>query len=182
MMGKFLVVLILSSAVLGGAAMYYFQVYAYYEPVQISDVPAMQGTTRIQLTLLASAAPEPIPVADFQGIDATSSPLRFRGCFTTRMSIAMLTETYVTYSDPVPLTAPRWFACFDAKAIGADLEDGQAFAFLSQANITYGIDRVVAIYDDGRAFAWHQINQCGDVVFAGKPAPAGCPPPPDRSN
>jgi len=182
MMGKFLAVLIVSSAVLGGAAMYYFQVYAFYEPVVISQTPAMQGATRIQLTSLTSAAPEPILVADFQGIDATSSPLRFRGCFTTRMSIAMLTETYVTYEDAVPLTAPNWFGCFDARAIGADLENGQAFAFLSEANITYGIDRVVAIYDDGRAYAWHQINHCGDVVFAGNPAPAGCPPPPDRSN
>ena len=159
MMGKFLAVLIVSAAVLGAAAMYYFQVYAYYKPVQISDSPAMPGATRIQLTSLTSTVPEPILVADFQGIDATSSPLRFRGCFTTPMSIAMLTETYVTYGDAVPLTAPHWFGCFDAKAIGADLADGQAFAFLSERDIVDGIDRVVAVYGDGRAYAWHQLNE-----------------------
>ena len=182
MTGKIVVVLIVAIAALGGAAMYYFQVYAFYEPVVIAQTPAMQGATRIQLTALVSAAPEPILVADFQGIDASSSPLRFRGCFTTPMSIALLTETYVTYDAAVPLIAPKWFGCFDARAIGQDLEAGRAFAFLSEPNIVYGIDRVVAIYGDGRAFAWHQINQCGEQVFAGNPPPTGCPPPPDRSN
>ncbi|MGR3341925.1 MAG: DUF6446 family protein [Paracoccaceae bacterium] len=158
-MGKFLAVLIVSAAVLGGAAMYYFQVYAYYEPVNISDVPAMQGATRIQLTSITTDQPEPILIADFQGIDATSSPLRFRGCFTTRMSIAMLTETYLTYEGAVPLIAPHWFGCFDAQSIGRDIEDGQAFAFLSERDIVDGIDRVVAVYDDGRAYAWHQLNE-----------------------
>ena len=159
MMGRVLAVLIVSAAVFGGAAIYYFQVYAYYEPVEISHVPAMQGATRIQLTSLVSQTPEPILVADFQGIDATSSPLRFRGCFTTRMSIAMLTETYVTYEGAVPLIAPHWFVCFDAQAIGQDIEDGQAFAFLSERDIVDGIDRVVAVYGDGRAYAWHQLNE-----------------------
>ena len=94
----------------------------------------------------------------------------------------MLTETYVSYEGAVPLNAPNWFGCFDAASIGEDLEEGQAFAFLSERNITYGIDRVVAVYDDGRAYAWHQINRCGQVVFAGNPAPSGCPPPPSRSD
>jgi hypothetical protein len=46
-------------------------------------------------------------------------------------------------------------------------------------HIRWGIDRVVAVLPDGRGFAWHQINPCGEVVFNGEPAPAGCPPLPE---
>jgi hypothetical protein len=74
------------------------------------------------------------------------------------------------------LTAPGWFGCFDAEAIGEALKEGRAVAYLGEENIHYGIDRVVAVMDDGRAFAWHQINACGAVVFNGEPAPEGCPP------
>jgi hypothetical protein len=48
--------------------------------------------------------------------------------------------------------------------------------------VLYGIDRVLAIYPDGRAFAWHQINACGKFVFDGDPPPEGCPPVPERLN
>ena len=98
------------------------------------------------------------------------------------MSLPMLTETYVLYDDAVPLNAPDWFDCFDAARIGAALEDGSALAFLGTANITYGIDRIVAITDDGRGYAWHQINICGEEVFDGRPAPEGCPDPDERTN
>jgi len=40
------------------------------------------------------------------------------------------------------------------------------------------VDRVLAIYPDGRGYAWHQINRCGKIVFDGQPAPADCPSPP----
>ncbi len=180
-MGKFFAGLIVISAILAGAAIYYLQEYAFYEPITVSDNPSNRWETQIQLTLLATEQPEPILVDNFEGIDADSSPLRFRACFKTAQSWAMLTETYVLYDDPVPLIGPKWFECFDAKEIGPDLESGLALAFLSEENITYGIDRVIAIYDDGRAFAWHQINACGEVVFNGEPAPEGCPKPPERS-
>ena len=45
-----------------------------------------------------------------------------------------------------------------AAAIGAALETGEAVAFLSQANSHPGVDRVVAVFPDGRAYAWHQLN------------------------
>ena len=92
-----------------------------------------------------------------RGIDADSSPLRFRACFSTPLSQAMLTETYRHYENPVPLVAPYWFDCFDAEAIGKALENGEALAFLSEAGIAPGVDRVVAVFADGRAFAWHQL-------------------------
>jgi hypothetical protein len=83
--------------------------------------------------------------------------------------------------DAVPLNAPGWFDCFDAAEIGAALLRGDARAILSRENVPYGIDRVIALYPDGRGFAWTQINHCGDVVFDGRPAPADCPPRPGGS-
>ena len=182
-MGKFLTLIIIGAALIAGAAIYYLQVYAYYEPVQLSSgsAPAMEGQTEIRLTGIVSGQPERIIVEDFQGIDAKSSPLRFRACFRTGQSLAMMTETYQPYENPTPLIGPKWFGCYDAKQIGADLESGKALAFLGEANITYGIDRVVAVYDDGRAYVWHQMNRCGEKVFNGEPAPEGCPPPPEES-
>ena len=58
----------------------------------------------------------------------------------------------------MPTIAPYWFDCFDAKAIGAALEKGEARAFLSQKDIAPQIDRVVAVFPDGRAYAWHQVQ------------------------
>lgn len=180
-MGKFLAGVIVFTAIVGGAAMYYLQVYAYYRPVEVAGTAGTDGV-EIRLTSLTTGQAEPILVKDFQGIDAESSPLRFRACFQTDHSIAMLSETFQSYGAAEPLNGPGWFDCYDAKQIGADLENGTAIAFLGEGNITYGIDRVVAVYEDGRAYVWHQINHCGQVVFDGQPAPDDCPPQPERSN
>ncbi len=154
MMGKLAVGFIVVTALVAGAAMYYLQEYAYYRPI----VPASAAAV-IRLQPVDGAAAEPMLItSDFQGIDADSSPLRFRGCFATPMTLAMLTETYRIYPDPTPLNAPSWFGCFDAARIGADLESGKAVAFLSEPDIHPGVDRVVAVYPDGRAFAWQQLN------------------------
>ena len=172
-MGKVLSVFLLLSAVLAGAGMYYLQVYAFYEDVPVSN------TNDVQLTTLAADRPEPILYENFRGIDAESSPLRYRACFTTNMSEAMLTETYVLYENPVPNNAPGWFDCFDAQSIGAALEAGEATAYLGEFNIVFGFDRVVAIDGAGNGFVWHQINACGQAAFDGDPLPAGCPPAPE---
>lgn len=137
---------------LGGVAMWYLQVHAFYEPV------AFQPGDEIRLTPIVSDQPEPIIAEGVTGIDSDSSPIRFRACFTTPLSLAMLTETYVAYEGAEPLIAPGWFDCFDAEAIGTALERGEALAFLSEAGIHKGVDRVVAVFPDGRAFAWHQLN------------------------
>jgi hypothetical protein len=171
-MGKFLAGAILISALVAGAAMYYLQVYHFYEEV------AATGTDDVQLTSLVSGAPEPVLYDEFQAIDADSSPIRYRACFTTPMSHAMLTETSEMFERAEPLNAPGWFDCFDAQALGAALEDGRALAFLGQKDIQYGIDRIVAITEDGKGYVWHQINRCGEVVFDGQPAPEDCPEPP----
>ncbi len=171
-MGKVLGISILLCALIAGVAMYYLQVYHFYEEVTPT------GTDDVQLTRIAEAAPEPILYQGFQAIDATSSPIRYRACFTTEISLTTLTETYRIYEDAEPLTAPGWFECFDAEAIGGALEDGSALAFLGQENIQYGIDRVVVVTEEGRGYAWQQINACGEVVFDGNRAPEGCPEPP----
>lgn len=174
-MGKVLGIMLILSGVVAGAAMYYLQVYAFYEEITASD-------DDVVLTSLFSGEPEPILFDKFAGIDSDSSPIRYRACFETPTSLALMTETYVIVDNPEPLVAPGWFDCFDAEQIGADLENGTAIAFMGTENIQYGIDRIVAVYPDGRAYAWNQINACGEVVFDGDPAPEGCPTPPERAN
>ncbi|MGA0541596.1 DUF6446 family protein [Neotabrizicola sp. VNH66] len=143
--------LVIGGAV-AGVLVYWLQVYAFYQPV------AFTTGQEIRLTSLVSGQPEAIVIEGAEGIDADSSPLRFRACFTTPLSQSLLTETYQIYDKPEPLNAPGWFDCFDAAAIGAALEQGQALAFLSEHDIHPGVDRVVAVFPDGRAYAWHQLN------------------------
>jgi len=154
MNGRLVGIIIVGVSLLVGAAIYYLQVYGYYERVDLE-----KDAVELRLTSIVSGAPEPIIADGFEGIDADSSPLRFRGCFTTTMSLPMLSETFVAYEAPEPLIAPPWFDCFDARAIGAALESGEALAFLSERDIAEGVDRVMAFFPDGRAFVWHQLNE-----------------------
>jgi hypothetical protein len=172
-MGKFLAILLVAAALVAGVGMYYLQVYHYYEEVEPEAGRAVELTSRV------TGEAEPVPNDGFRGIDADSSPIRYRACFTTPASPAALTERFEPYGEAVPLTAPGWFDCFDAEELGAALESGEALAFLGEKNIRYGIDRVVAVHEDGRGFVWHQINRCGEIVFDGKPAPEDCPEPPE---
>ncbi len=152
MNGKIVAGGIVLTGLVAGIAMYWLQVYAFYEPA--SFTPGAE----ILLTPIIGDTPEAIVVDALQGIDAESSPLRFRACFTTPLTHATLTETYKTYDRAEPTIAPGWFDCFDAQAIGAALETGDALAFLSQAGIHPQVDRVVAVFSDGRAYAWHQLH------------------------
>lgn len=172
-MGKFLAILILGSAILAGGGLYYMQVYGYYHEV------AASGPEDVQLAPLDGGAPVPLPHDGFRAIDADSSPIRYRACFTTPLALDEMVQTYLPFEHAEPLVAPGWFDCFDASEIGAALEDGTARAFMGTPDIRYGIDRIVAVMPDGRGFVWHQINRCGEVVFDGKPAPDDCPPPPE---
>ena len=67
MMGKILGSVILASALIAGAALYYLQVYGFYQEV---DAPA-EG---VMLIPLASTEAEVIPMEGYQAIDADSSP------------------------------------------------------------------------------------------------------------
>ena len=145
-------VFILLAALAGGVGLYYTQVYAYYTDV----VRAEQAT--LTLTAAGTGEPRTLPVQDFQAVEKTSSPLGFRACFTVRNSLAMMTESYALI-EAEPLEAPRWFSCFDADEIGQALAEGRALAFLGSHEIGDGVDRVIAVMDDGRGFAWHQLNE-----------------------
>lgn len=169
MTGKLLTGGIVLLSLIFGAIVYYTQVYYYYE-----EVPADQAVVR--LIVMASSEPEPIPTADLRAIDASSSPIRFRACFTTPLSLAMMSETYEPYEGAAPRNAPGWFDCFDAAAIGAEIEAGTALVFTAQRNIEYGIDRVVAVTEDGRGYVWEEINECGDKAYDGTPLGKDCPP------
>ena len=151
MSGKFIGIIIVVTALFAGIAIYWLQLYAFYDDVSLN--------AELRMTNMVTGEPEVVLYDSFQGIDADSSPLRFRGCFTTTMSLAMLTETFETYEQATPLTAPGWFDCFDADQIGAALDTGEAIAFLGERNIQDGVDRVVAVFPDGRGYAWHQLNE-----------------------
>ena len=166
MSGKVMVIFLLVAGLAGGAAMYWLQVYAFYE--RVDDVA---------LAITTDGVAQPLEATGVQAIDATSSPLRFRACFEVAGEVAG-----DPYPQAVPLNAPGWFDCFDAEAIGDALASGGAQAYLGQSNVTFGIDRVIAVFPDGRAFAWHQINICGEEVFDGRPAPEGCPPAPEGNS
>jgi hypothetical protein len=175
MIARGLIIGLVMTALLAGVVLYYLQIHAFYTEVVAEEVG------NVQLTSLHTGVPEEILFENFKAIDSASSPIRFRACFETPLSQAMLSETYVSYPAAEPLNAPGWFDCFDAAAIGAALESGEALAFLGVENLRYGIDRVVAVLPDGRGFVWHQINACGEVVFDGDAPPEGCPPLPGEA-
>lgn len=166
------IVLILSGAIAGGF-LYYLQVYGYYHQVQATV------DEDVKLVALASNEPEPILYENFQAIDAESSPIRYRACFDTQMSIPMLTETYELVDNVIPRNAPSWFDCFDSAEIAAKLEAGTALAFMGEKNVHYGVDRIVAITDDGQGYVWHELNDCGEKSYDGTVIGEECPPRPD---
>lgn len=168
MNGKIVGVFILVSSLIVGAALYYLQIYGFYQEV---DTP-VEG---IGLVTLADDMPEVIPQDDFRAIDADSSPIRYRACFTTPYSLALLTETFQMVEDVTPRNAPSWFDCFDAEAIAGELEAGTALTFLSAKNVHYGVDRIVAITNDGRGFVWHELNDCGEKSYDGTVVGEECP-------
>ena len=173
MSGKILGLAILLPALVAGVLIYYFQVYAYYETVTPS------GTDDVQLTALGTGQPETILYEDFRAIDSDSSPIRYRACFTTPTPLGTLAATYEPYSGAEPRNAPGWFDCFDADAIGSELRAGRAKVFVGTRNLEFGIDRVVAVTEDGRGYIWHEINDCGDRAYDGSPLGQDCP---DRDN
>ncbi|MDO5657451.1 MAG: DUF6446 family protein [Paracoccus sp. (in: a-proteobacteria)] len=145
--GKIAIVMLLGTAALAGVSMYYLQVYGYYD-----EIDEISGAQSLVLT-----APDgqqiPLEARDFRGIDKTSSPLGWRACFT----VDQPPEAQI-YENPTPLVGPNWFRCYSARGIAGDLDSGAVQAVLSQRNIRTGVDRVIAIYPDGRAFGWHQLN------------------------
>lgn len=143
-----------------GVGLWYSSNSAYYYEVN--------GVTEI------SVGDALLPVSDYRGIDADTSPLKMRACFTAHWDLAPETAGV---QGAEPLIAPTWFDCFDAKQLSGDLESGAATVILASRNKPYGFDTFVARYPDGRAYMWRQINACGEAQFSGSDRPEDCPDP-----
>lgn len=165
-MGKFVVTLLLGTALAAGVGIWYANHSAYWAP--------MENVT-LRATPVGGAAPEPFGVSDVTAIRSASSPLGFRACFTTTSSPAFMSERFEVLEDAAPTVPPSWFECFDAPEIGEALTNGGALAFLGQENIAYGVNRVIAVLPDGRGFAWHELNNCGKKAYDGSPVGDACP-------
>lgn len=173
MNGKIIASFIVICALLAGAAIYYLQVYGYY--YRVTPEPGRD----VLLVPLEGEAAVPIPYADFQAINADSSPIRYRSCFTTTLSQEELAATYAPVEGGEPLVAPGWFDCFDAEEIGTGIEAGRIHMYMSVHNIAYGVDRVVAVAADGRGWSWNELNNCGRKAYDGTPIGESCPPRPE---
>ena len=115
-----------------------------------SDLFTLKATTLNGVDLI------PLPITGNSKIAAGSNGHNFHACFATSSSHAFLSETFIIAKNPNP-PAPRGiFDCFDHTQISADLESGKAIAVLGKVEIVKGFDRIIAIYPDGTAFAWHQ--------------------------
>ena len=125
-------------------ALWYFQTYAFYR-----DLP------RRDLTI----AGQVYKVTEWRGTHASSSPLKLRVCLSVVPETAVaIAKAHEPGTGAEPLVAPGWFDCFDAAAIGADLEAGRALAYALGPTESDGIDAWLALYPDGRGFLWHQLN------------------------
>lgn len=142
MTGRTLALGLLAFAVLFGAGLWYAQVYAYYDRVEGLPTVTVNG--------------QPVPVTAYTGLDGASSPLKLRACFT--VDPAALAEA-PDARDPVPLTTPSWFDCFQPAAISAAIRSGQARAILAASDEPDRFDRIIATFPDGRAFMWRQLRE-----------------------
>lgn len=152
MNGKLIAGGIVAVAVVMGAGLWYTNQYAYYRKVTLGP--------DLSMTLVSKKTGQPVPIqADrFRGIDASSSPIRFRACFTVATPPRELAARYTPYPKAEPLLAPHWFTCFSAKKISIALKAGKAKAYLARKGVAMDVDRVIAVFPDGRAFAWQQLD------------------------
>ena len=162
MNGKIFISGLFAITVIFGASLWYYQTRAYY--YDVTDV------TEIYVN------GDAFTVSDYRGIDADTSPLKMRACFTVDWDYWPTEEFGAIVK---PLIAPPQFDCFDAKQIADDLASYSATPILAAENQPYGFDVFIAVYPDGNAYMWRQINACGDATFSGDPLPDHCPPQPE---
>lgn len=141
MSGRRLILGFLAIMAIFAAGLIYTQYYAFY--TRVDDLERLRFGGR------------ELPVADYAGLDGSSSPLKLRGCFT--LDIAALRDLSPA-EKPTPLTPPPWFRCFDAEALAEDLASGAARGFRLAEDEPDGFDVMLAAYPDGRGYLWRQLN------------------------
>ena len=124
--------------------LFYFQNFAYYERLEVKNRLLIEK--------------QMIEVTNYYGIDASSSGLKLRECFTVTDESFDI-KNLTTYQKPTPLNAPFWFECFNAESITKDLNTNKAVAFLSKKEEFDGIDKVIVLYPDGTGYQWRQLNE-----------------------
>jgi len=142
MQGRRLVIGFLGFTAIFGAGLFYAQNYAFYERTDGRATILVEGRE--------------VAVSGYVGIDASSSGLKRRGCFTTDPAAF---EGVPVAAAPEPLNPPFWFGCFDTEALTEDIAAGRATAYLAAVEELDGIDRYVAVYPDGRGYEWRQLNE-----------------------
>jgi hypothetical protein len=142
MSGKRVIIAFAVFLVVFAAALVYFQFFAFYRETDPPAALQVAGAT--------------VPVENWQGIDATTSPLKLRACFETDPAALAALEPA---PDATPLTPPFWFRCFDARTLTHDLASGRAEAVAVTRDEPEGFDTMLAIYPDGRAYLWRQLNE-----------------------
>lgn len=141
MSGKIMVSGLALFTLIFGGFLWYAQFYAYYN--EVNGLPSVQVEGRT------------LAVSDYIGLDGESSGLKLRGCFTVD---AADFEGVALAEAPVPATPPHWYSCFDVEQLTADVESGAAMSYMAAKEDMDGLDRVIAVYPDGRAFMWRQLN------------------------
>lgn len=126
-----------------GIGMWYAQQRGYYDTVTGLDSVTVEGRA--------------FAVSGYEGTDGSTSPLKLRGCFVLDDPAGALAAG-VPAPGAVPLTTPDWIECFDEDAILADLRAGRATAIMAGEDEGDGADLYMAIYPDGRGYAWRIAN------------------------
>ena len=141
MTGKIVVISLMIFTFSFSITLYYFQVYAFYSRADgLGSIKVLDKDVKVQ---------------NYKGIDSDTSGLKLRGCFSVDPD--KFSELTIL-AKATPLSAPFWFGCFDHVKIQLEIDKGYARAFLVAENEKDGIDRVVAVYPDGKAFQWRQLN------------------------
>lgn len=141
MSGRRLILAFAAFVAVFAAALVWFQFFAYYERQSGVASLTVDGQT--------------VPIAGYDGIDASTSPLKLRGCF--RIDPAAV-AALAPAPDATPLVAPFWFRCFDAGRLSDDLAAGRATAHRIAHDQPLGFDLMIAVYPDGEARLWRQLN------------------------
>jgi len=143
MRGRTLVIWAGAGLAVFGVALWYFQTYAFYAPLAEQPL-VIDGTS--------------YPVLSWSGIDAHSSPLKRRVCFSLAPDSARQIIATAAASQGEPLVAPGWFDCFDAKRLSQDVQNGAAVVITLGASNFEGVDDMMALYPDGRGYIWRQLQ------------------------